>query len=57
MNRIFATQVADPLRAMVIGAPLKDAQQLTNKYKALRQYAKVQVTKVDKRMVRNKETT
>jgi endophilin-A len=25
MNRIFGTQVADPLRAMVIGAPLEDA--------------------------------
>ncbi|CAK9874961.1 unnamed protein product [Sphagnum jensenii] len=41
MNRIFGTQVADPLRAMVTGAPLEDARQLRNKYKALRQDAKV----------------
>jgi len=57
MNRIFGTQVADPLRAMVTGAPLKDAQQLTNRYKALRQDAKVQATEVGKRVTRNKETT
>jgi len=25
MNRIFGTQVANPLRAMVTGAPLEDA--------------------------------
>jgi endophilin-A len=56
MNRIFGTQVADPLRAMVIGAALEDARQLTNRYKALRQDAKVQATEVGKRMARNKET-
>ncbi len=27
-NRIFGTQVADPLQAMVTGAPLEDARQL-----------------------------
>jgi hypothetical protein len=31
MNRIFGTQVADPLRAMVTGAPLEDVRQLTNR--------------------------
>jgi endophilin-A len=56
MNRIFGTQVADPLRAMVTGAPLEDARQLTNRYKALRQDAEVQATEVGKRMARNKET-
>ncbi|CAK9863382.1 unnamed protein product [Sphagnum jensenii] len=44
MNRIFGTQVADPLRAMVTGALLEDARQLTNKYKALRQDVEVQAT-------------
>jgi endophilin-A len=57
MNRIFGTQVVDLLRAMVTGAPLKDAQQLTNRYKALRQDAKVQATEVGKRVTRSKETT
>jgi hypothetical protein len=57
MNRIFATQVADPLRAMVIRAPLEDARQLTNMYKALRQDVEVQATEVGKRMAWNKETT
>jgi endophilin-A len=56
MNRIFGTQVADSLRAMVTGAPLEDARQLTNRYKALRQDAEVQATKVGKRMAWNKET-
>jgi len=41
MNRIFGTQVADPLRAMVIGAFLEDARQLTNRYKAPRQDTEV----------------
>jgi len=57
MNQIFGTQVADPLRAMVTGAPLEDARQLTNRYKALRQDAEVQATKVGKRMAWNKETS
>ncbi|CAN5955098.1 unnamed protein product [Sphagnum jensenii] len=57
MNQIFGTQVADPLQAMVTGAPLEDARQLTNRYKALCQDAKVQATEVSKRMARNKETT
>jgi hypothetical protein len=35
----------------------KDARQLTNKYKALCQEAKVQATEVGKRMARKKETT
>jgi endophilin-A len=57
MNRIFGTQVADPLQAMVTGAPLEDVRQLTNRYKALRQVVEVQATEVGKRMARNKETT
>ncbi len=57
MNRIFGTQVANPLQAMVIGAPLEDVQHLTNMCKALRQDAEVQATEVGKRMARNKETT
>ncbi len=57
MNRIFGTQVVDPLRAMVTRAPLEDARQLTNRYKALRQDAEVQATEVGKKMARNKETT
>jgi hypothetical protein len=34
MNRIFGTQVADPLRAMVTGAPLEDTQLLESAIKA-----------------------
>jgi len=56
MNRIFGTQVADPLQAMVTGAPLKDARQLTNRYKTFRQDAEVQATEVGKRMAQIKET-
>ncbi|CAK9872474.1 unnamed protein product [Sphagnum jensenii] len=56
MNRIFGTQVADPLRAMVTRTPLENARQLTNRYKAFHQDAEVQATEVDKRMAQNKET-
>lgn len=36
-------QVAEPLRAMVMGAPLEDARHLTQRYERLRQEAEAQV--------------
>lgn len=40
---IFPCQVAEPLRAMVIGAPLEDARHLAQRYDRVRQEAEAQV--------------
>lgn len=39
----FKLQVAEPLRAMVVGAPLEDARQLAQRYDRVRQEAEAQV--------------
>lgn len=36
-------QVAEPLRAMVVGAPLEDARHLAQRYDRVRQEAEAQV--------------
>nr|XP_043606592.1 SH3 domain-containing protein 2-like [Erigeron canadensis] len=45
----FGTQVAEPLRAMVMGAPLEDARHLAQRYDRMRQEAEAQVIEVTKR--------
>jgi hypothetical protein len=37
-------QIAEPLRAMVMGAPLEDARHLAQRYDRMRQEAEAQVT-------------
>lgn len=49
MNRTLGTQVAEPLRAMVMGAPLEDARHLTQRYDRLRQEAEAQAIEVSRR--------
>ncbi|EFJ27680.1 hypothetical protein SELMODRAFT_94776 [Selaginella moellendorffii] len=44
LHRALSTQVGEPLRAMVMGAPLEDARHLTQRYDRLRQEAEVQVS-------------
>ncbi|KVH95980.1 hypothetical protein Ccrd_001936 [Cynara cardunculus var. scolymus] len=39
----FGTQVAEPLRAMVMGAPLEDARHLAQRYDRMRQEAEAQI--------------
>ncbi|CAM6037960.1 unnamed protein product [Sphagnum compactum] len=55
LHRSIGTQVADPLRAMVMGAPLEDARHLTQRYERLRQEAEAQAAEVGRRQFRNKE--
>ncbi|KAG0577642.1 hypothetical protein M758_5G162300 [Ceratodon purpureus] len=52
MQRVLTTQVAEPLKAMVMGAPLEDARQLTQRYDRLRQEAEAQASEVNKRRTR-----
>ncbi|XP_073152038.1 SH3 domain-containing protein 2-like [Henckelia pumila] len=51
----LGTQVAEPLRAMVVGSPLEDARQLAQRYDRVRQEAEAQVVEVSRRQVRMRE--
>ncbi|XP_076908886.1 SH3 domain-containing protein 2-like [Bidens hawaiensis] len=51
----FGTQVAEPLRAMVMGAPLEDARHLAQRYDRMRQEAEAQAIELSKRQARARE--
>ncbi|OAE30338.1 hypothetical protein AXG93_4201s1390 [Marchantia polymorpha subsp. ruderalis] len=55
LHRALGTQVAEPLRAMVMGAPLEDARHLTQRYDRLRQEAEAQSTEVNRRQLKQRE--
>ncbi|KAI3432036.1 uncharacterized protein J3R85_007702 [Psidium guajava] len=54
--KTLGTQVAEPLRAMVMGAPLEDARQLAQRYDRVRQEAEAQVIDVSRRQARVRES-
>lgn len=54
-NRMLSSQVLEPLRAMIGGAPLEDARHLAQRYSRMRQEAEVQGTEVSRRQMRIKE--
>ncbi|KAL1309019.1 hypothetical protein HN51_051685 [Arachis hypogaea] len=54
--KALTTQVAEPLRAMVMGAPLEDARHLAQRYDRMRQEAEAQAIEVSKRQARVRET-
>ncbi|KQJ83831.1 SH3 domain-containing protein 2 [Brachypodium distachyon] len=56
MLKAFGTQVAEPLRAMVMGAPLEDARHLAQRYDRMRQEADAQVVEVSRRQNRVRES-
>ncbi|GFY94444.1 SH3 domain-containing protein [Actinidia rufa] len=53
----LGTQVAEPLRAMVMGAPLEDARHLAQRYDRVRQEAEAQAIEVSKRQAKVREGT
>ncbi|WCJ40905.1 SH3 domain-containing protein [Euphorbia peplus] len=53
--KAFGTQVAEPLRAMVMGAPLEDARHLAQRYDRMRQEAEAQAIEVSKRQAKARE--
>lgn len=55
LHRALGTQVVDPLKGMVNGAPLDDARMLTQKYDKLRQEAELQSQEVGRRSRKAKE--
>ncbi|KAJ7549180.1 hypothetical protein O6H91_07G043900 [Diphasiastrum complanatum] len=54
-HRALNTQVAEPLRAMVMGTPLEDARQLAQRYARLRQEAEVQGQEVGRRQLKSRD--
>ncbi|XP_051137363.1 SH3 domain-containing protein 2 [Andrographis paniculata] len=55
--KAFGTQVAEPLRAMVMGAPLEDARHLAQRYDRMRQEAEAQAVEVSRRQAKVREGT
>lgn len=55
-NKLLFSQVLDPLRAMIIGAPLEDARHLAQRYSRMRQEAETQATEVSRRQARVRES-
>lgn len=55
--KALGTQVAEPLRAMVVGAPLEDARHLAQRYDRLRQEAEAQAIELSKRQAKAREST
>ncbi|GMJ05623.1 SH3 domain-containing protein 2 [Hibiscus trionum] len=53
--KALGTQVTEPLRAMVMGAPLEDARHLAQRYDRLRQETESQTIEVSKRQARVRE--
>ncbi|XP_068645579.1 SH3 domain-containing protein 2-like [Aristolochia californica] len=53
--KALGTQVAEPLRAMVMGAPLEDARHLAQRYDRMRQEAEAQAIEVSKRQIKARE--
>lgn len=57
LHRSLGTQIAEPLRAMVMGAPLEDARHLAQRYDRMRQEAEAQAAEVSRRQLKARETT
>lgn len=55
MLKALGTQVAEPLRAMVMGAPLEDARHLAQRYDRMRQEAEAQAVEVSRRQAKVRE--
>ncbi|XP_031129176.1 SH3 domain-containing protein 2-like [Ipomoea triloba] len=53
--KALGTQVAEPLRAMVMGAPLEDARHLAQRYDRMRQETEAQAVEVSKRQAKLRE--
>ncbi|THF95667.1 hypothetical protein TEA_002714 [Camellia sinensis var. sinensis] len=57
INRQLFSQILEPLRAMVTGAPLEDARHLAQRYSRMRQEAETQAAEVSRRHARVREAS
>ncbi|XP_009352104.1 SH3 domain-containing protein 3 [Pyrus x bretschneideri] len=55
LNKLLSSQILDPLRAMIVGAPLEDARHLAQRYSRMRQEAETQAVEVSRRQARVRE--
>uniref|UniRef100_A0A0D6R210 SH3 domain-containing protein n=1 Tax=Araucaria cunninghamii TaxID=56994 RepID=A0A0D6R210_ARACU len=55
LNRALASQIAEPLKAMIMGSPLEEARHLAQRYDKMRQEAELQVVEVSRRQARARE--
>lgn len=55
--RVLGEQVYQPLRSMIMGAPLEDARHLTYRYERISQDVEAQTAEVLKRQLRSKEAS
>lgn len=55
LNRLLLSQILDPLRQMITGAPLEDARHLAQRYSRMRQEAETQAAEVSRRQARVRE--
>lgn len=53
--RVLGDQVFDPLRVMIMGAPLEDARHLTHRYERIRRDVEAQTAEVLRRQLKSKE--
>ncbi|KAJ9674845.1 hypothetical protein PVL29_024025 [Vitis rotundifolia] len=54
--KALGTKVGEPLRAMVMGAPLEDARHLAQRYERMRMEAEAQAIEVSKRQIKVRES-
>ncbi|KAD0988273.1 hypothetical protein E3N88_43453 [Mikania micrantha] len=54
-TRLLFSQILEPLRAMINGAPLEDARHLAQRYSRMRQEAETQAAEVSRRQARVRE--
>lgn len=55
LNRLYMSQILEPLRAMINGAPLEDARHLAQRYSRMRQEAETQREEISRRQARVRE--
>lgn len=55
LNKMFASQIIEPLKAMANGAPLEDARHLAQRYSRMRHEAEQMAIEISKRQARAKE--
>ncbi|XP_078436972.1 SH3 domain-containing protein isoform X2 [Wolffia australiana] len=54
-NKILSSQVVEPLKQMIIGAPLEDARHLAQRYSKMRHEAELLAAEISRRQVRARE--
>lgn len=57
LHRILGAQVSEPVKTMIMGAPLEDARHLTHQYERIRLEAEAQAAEVFRRRLKSKEAS